>query len=74
MKKDEANPLAPSGLAQAGPAPDTPWLTERLTEAEIEALRQDQREAIAYVQKTYYPNLRISRVKDDLPEGPAGDS
>lgn len=50
--------------------PDTPWLTERLTEAEIEALRQDQNEAIAYVKKVYYPNLRIHRAGQDSTEEP----
>jgi hypothetical protein len=55
---------------QEQPAPDTPWLTERLTEAEIEALRKDQDEALTYAQKAFFPNARIHRVGDDSTEAP----
>jgi len=71
MKKDDANPSALIDQAQDRPAPDTPRLSERLTEAEIEALRQDQREASAYLQKAY-PSLKIHRAGDDSPEEPKG--
>jgi len=70
LNNDDASPSAPSDEAQQQPVPDTPWLTERLTEAEIEALRQDQNEAIAYVKKVYYPNLRIHRAGQDSTEEP----
>ena len=70
MKDTDEGPASPRDEAQQQPVPDTPWLTERLTEAEIEALRQDQNEAIAYVKKVYYPDLRIQRAGEDSTEGP----
>lgn len=51
----------PSDQAQQQPAPDTPWLSDRLTEAEIEALRQNQSEALAYAQKVYFPKAKIHK-------------
>ncbi len=51
-------------------APDTPWLSNRLTEAEIEALRQNKKESLAYAQKMFFPNARIHRAGDDSPEAP----
>lgn len=52
----------PSDQAQQQPVPDTPWLTERLTEAEIEALRQDKKDSLAYAQQVFFPKARIHRV------------
>lgn len=65
MKKDDATQPAPSEQAQQ-PAPATPWLTE----AEIEALRQDKKESLAYAQKMFFPNARIHRAKEDPTEEP----
>ena len=71
MKKGDESPPAPSDQAPPEqPAPDTPWLTERLTEAEIEALRRNKEEALAYGQKMFFPNARIHRVKEGPPEEP----
>jgi hypothetical protein len=33
--------------------------TEELTAAEIEELRQDKRDALALLQKKYYPNVKL---------------
>ncbi len=71
MKKDDESPPAPSDQVPEQPAPETPWLTERLTEAEIEALRQDQNEASTYLQKVF-PKARIHRAGNDFPEEPKG--
>lgn len=73
MKKEPASQPVPCDEAQQPPAIDTPWLSERLTEAEIEALRQNQREASAYAQKAYFPNVRIHRAGEVSPEEPGGD-
>lgn len=69
MKKDDPRPEAPNDLEQPQPAPDTPWLSERLTETEIKALRQDQNETLDFLQKAY-PNLKVHRAVDDSPEEP----
>lgn len=45
------------------PAPDVPWLTERLTEAEIEALRQNKKDSLAYGQKVFFPNAKIRKAE-----------
>ena len=65
MKKDDESPEAPSDQPQDRQAPDTPQLSDRLTEAEIEALRQNQSEALAYAQKAFFPNAKIHRAKGD---------
>ena len=67
MKKDEASQPAANDEEQHQPAPESPWLSERLTEAEIEELKQDQIEANAYLQKAY-PNLKIHRAPEVTPE------
>lgn len=69
MENHDESPAAPSDEAQEQPVPDTPWLTERLTEAEIEALRKDQDEALAYAQKIY-PGLRIHRASERSRDNP----
>ena len=55
-------------LGHAEKMKGTPWLSNRLTEAEIEALRQDQSEALAYAQKVFFPNAKIHRATDTDPE------
>lgn len=67
MKKDGASPSAPSDQEQQQPAPKVPWLPERLTEAEIEALRQDQNEALESLQKAY-PSLKVHRAGEIEPD------
>jgi hypothetical protein len=59
MQKEDENPAAPKDEVQKQPAPDAPPLSERLTEAEIEALRRNQREAFAYAREAFFPTARI---------------
>lgn len=70
MKDADETPAAPNDQAQQQPAPNQPWPAERLTEAEIEALRQNQREAFAYAQKVFFPNARVHRAGEDSTEAP----
>lgn len=65
MKKNDASPEAPSDQPQEQQAPDTPWLSNRLTEAEIEALRQNKKDSLAYAQRMFFPNAKIHRAKGD---------
>lgn len=59
----------PSDQEQQQLVANTPWLSDRLTEAEIEALRQDQSDALDSLQKAY-PNLRIHQAGEARPEEP----
>jgi len=70
VKKDDESPEAPSDQPQDRQAPDTPWLSNRLTEAEIEALRQNKKDSLAYAQRMFFPNARIHRAKEDAAEEP----
>lgn len=53
----------PPGEGPAAPEEPVPWLSDRLTDAEIEALKKDQEEALDYAQKAYFPKARIHRAK-----------
>lgn len=41
------------------PVPDTSSDPNRLTQSEVEQLRQNQKEALAYAQKRYFPGARL---------------
>lgn len=41
--------------------PSTSLVSNRLTDSELESLRQDQNEALDYAQRVYFPNARIHR-------------
>jgi hypothetical protein len=59
-KKPDGN--EPPSEALASSEEPVPWLSDRLTQAEIESLRQDQNEALDYAQKVF-PGLKIHRAK-----------
>jgi hypothetical protein len=48
------------------PNVDPARASNRLTSSEIEQLRQDLKDAAAYLQKTYYPNVRLVSSRGDL--------
>jgi len=53
-EQDASPPLSPAAN------PSTTLISERLTSSEIESLKQNQKEAIAYAQKAYFPKAKIA--------------
>lgn len=58
MDKQSENSSASSRAHSPETKPNTSLVSDRLTNSELEQLRQAQNEAVAYGQKMY-PNLRI---------------
>lgn len=59
LAKDRAS-AQPSAVSPTNPG--TSLVSERLTNSEIESLRQDKKDSLAYAQKAYFPKAKVRRV------------
>lgn len=60
MATASATRSAPSPSSSPAPKPSTSLASDRLTKSEVEQLRQDLKDKIAFARKTRYPNLKTA--------------
>jgi hypothetical protein len=59
MVTKSASSLASNPVPSQPARLNTSSVSERLTNSEIESLRQHKKESLAYMQKNYFPNAKI---------------
>lgn len=68
MDKQSAKPSALAPAGAQGQGRSTSSDSNRLTKSEIEELRRDKRESLIYMQRKYFPNVKLVDGAQVLPE------
>ena len=61
MEKKPPSSSMSSQARSPGAKPNTSLVSERLTNSEIESLRQDKKDSLAYAQKAFFPKAKIHK-------------